>query len=102
MPGIFGTFQCDISFGKYFIILVKDFGQLLLVSELSIYFQDSCRLDQLFKDDHSTYNQFQEMYKLKFVQRQIGNSDRQQQFRSLLYHLYNGESTKSNWELLMM
>ena len=31
----------------------------------------------------------------------MGNSDKQQQFRNLLYCLCDGESTRSNWELLM-
>jgi len=35
------------------------------------------------------------------VQRQTGNSDKQQQFRNLLYRLRDGESTRSDWELLM-
>jgi len=42
------------------------------------------------------YNQFQEIYKLKTIQWQVGNSDKQQKFKDLLSQLYNEESTWSD------
>jgi hypothetical protein len=66
-----------------------------------MYSQDSHKSDHLSEDGYSAYRQFQEIYKLEAMQRQIGNSESQQQFKDLLYRLRDGESTQSDWELLM-
>ncbi|GET50081.1 ATP-dependent DNA helicase PIF1-like [Rhizophagus irregularis DAOM 181602=DAOM 197198] len=63
-----------------------------------MYSQDSRKSDHLSEDSRNAY---QEIYKLEAMQRQTGNSDKQQQFRNLSYHLRDGKSTRSDWELLM-
>ncbi|EXX51875.1 ATP-dependent DNA helicase PIF1-like [Rhizophagus irregularis DAOM 181602=DAOM 197198] len=66
------------------IILVSDFGQLPPVCDIPMYSQDHRPSDSLFEDGRNIYQQFQEVYKLEAVQRQLGNSDKQCQFRNLL------------------
>ena len=46
------------------------------------------------------YQQFREVYQLAIVQRQLGDSDEQRNFRDLLLHLHNAESTEDDWKLL--
>lgn len=90
----------NIPFGGRSIIIVGDFGQLPPVCDLPMYSRDPCAADHLSEDGRIAYSQFQEAYKLEAVQRQIGNSDEQRQFRDLLFRLRDGESTQSDWELL--
>jgi hypothetical protein len=49
----------------------------------------------------AAYNQFQEVYKLDVVQRQSGNSKKQQDFRDILLRLRDGESTLADWKMLI-
>jgi hypothetical protein len=67
-----------------------------------MYSQDHRPAQPLSEDGCNAYSQFREVYKLTAVQRQIGTSEKQCQFRNLLSRLRNGESTLSDWELLMM
>ncbi|PKB96267.1 hypothetical protein RhiirA5_506999 [Rhizophagus irregularis] len=59
-------------------------------------FSGSRKSDHLSEDGCSAYSQFQEIYKLEAMQRQTGNSDKQQQFKNLPYHLRDGKSTRSD------
>ncbi|PKY30575.1 hypothetical protein RhiirB3_486722 [Rhizophagus irregularis] len=54
-----------------------------------MYSQDHRPSDSLSEDGRNVYRQFQEVYKLEAVQRQLGNSDEQCQFRNLLNKFSN-------------
>ena len=61
-----------------------------------MYSQEYRKLNHLSENGSSAYRQFQEIYKLEAMQRQLGNSDKQKDFRNLLYRLRDGESTQFN------
>ncbi|CAG8802972.1 2782_t:CDS:2, partial [Cetraspora pellucida] len=76
-----------------------DFGQLPPVLDLPMYANNISRAP--FSNDGLTvYKQFLEVYKLKVIQRQSGDSEEQQNFRDILLRLRNGESTITDWETL--
>ncbi|GBC31310.2 ATP-dependent DNA helicase PIF1-like [Rhizophagus irregularis DAOM 181602=DAOM 197198] len=91
----------NIPFGGRSLILFGDFGQLPPVRDLPMYAKDPRLSNNLSEDGRKAYSQFREIYKLVAVQRQSGNSDRQRKFRDLLTRMRDGESTQSDWELLM-
>ena len=78
--------------------MFDDFGQLPPVLNLPMY-ADTKR-DVLSNGDHIVYKQFKEVYKLDIIQRQSGNSKKQQNFRDILLRLRNGESTVADWKTL--
>ncbi|GBC46555.2 ATP-dependent DNA helicase PIF1-like [Rhizophagus irregularis DAOM 181602=DAOM 197198] len=86
-------------FGGRSVILVGDFGQLLLVIDEPIYSKKP-RHDSLSNDGMNVYNQFREVYWLDAVCHQSGNSPEQRLFRDILMRLRDGESTIDNWRIL--
>ncbi|CAG8732996.1 5212_t:CDS:2, partial [Racocetra fulgida] len=56
--------------------------------------------DPLSNDGIASYKQFQDVYQLDVVQYQSGNSDKQHNFRTILLHLRDSESTFDDWRLL--
>jgi len=91
--------QQNKAFGGRSVILVGNFGQLPPVLDEPIYSQIP-RRDPLSTDGISAYRSFREVYKLDIVQRQLGESEEQRNFRDLLLRLRDGESTLEDWNLL--
>ncbi|PKB92211.1 hypothetical protein RhiirA5_387844, partial [Rhizophagus irregularis] len=85
-------------FGGRSVIMLGDFGQLPPVRDLPMY--ASTKRDELSDSGFAAYKQFKEAYKLNVVQRQLGNSKKQQDFRNILLRMRNGESTIDDWRTL--
>ena len=52
-------------------------------------------------DGFAAYKQFREVYKLDVIQRQSGDSEKQQKFREILLWLHNEEFTIEDWKMLI-
>ena len=76
------------AFGGRSIIMLGDFGQLPPVHDFPLYDKDL--RDALSNNGIALYNLFKKVYKLDVIQRQLGNSHEQQNFRNLLLWLRDG------------
>ena len=87
-------------FGGRLVIMFGDFGQLPPVLDLPVYAK--ILRGPLSNNGLAAYNLFKEVYKLDVIERQSGNSQKQQEFRDLLLRLRDGESTLADWMILMV
>jgi len=70
------------TFGGRSVILFGDFGQLSPVLDIPMY--SSEKGGTLSNDGIEVYHEFREVYKLKAIEHQSGNSSEQQIFREIL------------------
>ena len=84
--------------GKSFI-LTGDPGQLPPVGDKPLYHPQPS--NAIAEQGYQTYRMFDKVVKLVVNQRVQGASIEQQQFRDLLLRLRVGDSTSSDWEMLL-
>lgn len=90
--------KLDTILGGFSVILFGDFGQLPPVSDRPLY--ATPKQNQLCTDGYHVYLTFNTVVILDQVLRQSGRSPEDEQFRTLLLRLRNGNVTQEDWKLL--
>ena len=94
-----GTGNCEEPFGGISVILVGDIAQLPPVADKVLYHKKpNGEMDTM---GFCVYRKFDTIIKLTVNERSKGNNMKQEEFRSALYRLRNGESSENDWHMLL-